>query len=218
VLSLALRALPWRDVGHSSFSGMRKVFQALAVLLLAWTLGDVIEATGAAAWIASALGDRLSPAWLPALTFLLAAGTAFSTGSSFFTMGTLIPLVVPLAVQLEGAGVAGPVLLASTAAVLDGAVLGDHASPISDTTILSSLGSAVDVVTHVRTQLPYALTVGVLAIVCGAIPAGFGWSPWLGVLVGSVACVAVVYALGSTPEARGPSTTVRAAPPPGPAG
>jgi Na+/H+ antiporter NhaC len=184
------------------------------VLLLAWTLGDVIEATDAAEWIASALGDRLAPAWLPAITFLLAAGTAFSTGSSFFTMGTLIPLVVPLAVQLEGSGAAGPVLLASTAAVLDGAVLGDHASPISDTTILSSLGSAVDVVTHVRTQLPYALTVGVVAVVVGSVPAGFGWSPWWTVLVGSVVCIGIVLGVGRHPEgARAP--TAPAATPPG---
>jgi len=113
-------------------------------------------------------------------------------------MGVLIPIVIPLAYQLDPE--MGAVFLASCAAVLDGAVLGDHASPISDTTVLSSIGSNVDVVTHVRTQLPYVLTVGAVAIVLGSLPAGLGWSPWLLIPLGAVCCFGLVWVLGAEPS------------------
>jgi Na+/H+ antiporter NhaC len=96
----------------------------------------------------------------------------------------------------------GPVFLASCAAVLDGAVLGDHASPISDTTVLSSIGANVDIVTHVRTQLPYVIAVGVVAIFFGAIPAGYGVPPWILLPIGAMACIAIVRFAGTvTPDA-----------------
>ncbi len=209
-LAVSAGPLDGRGVLQASWGAARTVATPLLVLYLAWTLGSVMKEAGAAQVIASALEGRLSPMWLPAVTFLIAAATSFSIGSSFFTMGTLIPLVVPLALQLDG-GAVGPILLASTAAVLDGAVLGDHASPLSDTTILSSLGSSVDVVTHVRTQLPYALLVGVVALLFGVIPAGFGWPAWLSVGVGAAVCGVAVWVLGRTPT----QLTARAAPPPG---
>ncbi len=195
-----------REVAAGSWGMVRNVLPALLVLYLAWTLGGLIKEAGTASFIAGALDGRLSPVALPAVVFLLAALTSFSTGSSFFTMGALIPLVVPLAHEMGG-GAVGAVLLASTAAVLDGAVLGDHASPISDTTILSSLGAGTDVVTHVRTQLPYALTVGGIAVAVGAIPVvALGTSPWLSVAVGAAACGAVVRLVGKPPSAgAGPS-------------
>ncbi|MFT4626629.1 MAG: Na+/H+ antiporter NhaC [Myxococcota bacterium] len=186
------------------WDGGKAVLQALAVLYLAWTLGDVIDACGAGEFLKTLVAGRLPPALLPLLTFLLAALTAFSTGSSFFTMGALIPLVVPLAFALDG-GAMGPVLLASTAAVLDGAVLGDHASPISDTTVLSALGSGVDVLTHVRTQLPYALTAGAVAVLVGSLPAGFGVTPWVLVPLGALACVGVVLVVGRPHTAAEPA-------------
>ncbi len=195
---LGTRALAPVGAADAMWDGARAVFQALAVLYLAWTLGDVIEACGAGEFLKSLLAGRLPPAMLPLLTFLLAALTAFSTGSSFFTMGALIPLVVPLAVSLDGG--AGPVLLASTAAVLDGAVLGDHASPISDTTVLSALGSGVDVLTHVRTQLPYALVAGAIAVLVGSLPAGLGVTPWLLLPLGAATSIAVVLLAGRPQE------------------
>jgi len=141
-------------------------------------------------------GQERFPAWLlPAVVFLVAAGTAFATGTSFGTMGILIPLAVPLGVWLE-AGDPGPILLGSTAAVLAGAILGDHASPISDTTVLSALGAGVDLVDHVRTQLPYALTAGVISLVAGYIPAGLGVSPWLLIPLGSGLAIAAIWIFG----------------------
>ena len=181
-------------IGKASLAAVKPVLHALAVLYLAWNLGSLIKQTNAAPFVASLLEGNLAPELLPLVTFVLAGATAFSTGSSYFTMGTLIPLVLPVALQIDPEGSA--ILLASTAAVLDGAVLGDHVSPISDTTILSSLGSGVDLVTHVRTQMPYALSAGAIAALVCTLPAGFGLSPWLLLPAGIAACIAVVLLVG----------------------
>ena len=119
----------------------------------------MIGDTNAANFIAGILSEAMPVYLLPSATFLLAAGTAFATGTSFGTMGILIPLVVPLSVSMGG-DIVGPTCYASTAAVLAGACLGDHASPISDTTVLSAIGAKVDLIVHMRTQLPYALSTG----------------------------------------------------------
>jgi len=197
-MALATRTLKLGEVWQGAWGGMKVVLSALIILFFAWLLSDVIKDTNAREFIASGLEGRLMPWLLPTLTFLLACATAFATGSSFSTMGVLIPIVIPLAYELD-AGM-GPVFLASCAAVLDGAVLGDHASPISDTTVLSSIGANVDVVTHVRTQLPYVLAVGAVAVLLGSLPAGLGWSPWLLLPVGGLCCVAIVRLFGQRPE------------------
>lgn len=198
VLCLGLRRLGLSELGRASYAGARPVVSALLVLVLAWILGDLIEAAGTGDYLSALLGDEM-PLWvLPVATFLLAALTAFSVGSSFFTMGALIPLVMPLSLQLEGG--LGPMTLCATAAVLDGAVLGDHSSPISDTTILSAIGSGVDLMVHVQTQLPYVIAVGAIAIACGTIPVGFGWGPWTCIPAGALVAVAVVRLLGRDPR------------------
>lgn len=144
-------------------------------------------------------GEQRFPAWLlPAVVFAVAAGTAFATGTSFGTMGILIPLAVPLAVGIEAEP--GAILYGSVAAVLAGAILGDHASPISDTTVLSALGAGVDLVTHVRTQLPYALIAGGISIVLGYLPGGLGVSPWILVPLGCVVAIGTVIVFGRSPE------------------
>jgi len=121
--------------------------------------------------------------------FILAAGTAFATGSSWGSMGILVPLVIPLTWAVMKAGgmqEAGDfhILYSSIACVLAGSVWGDHCSPISDTTILSSMASGCDHIEHVRTQMPYALLVGFVAIGCGTIPVAYGTPWWIGLLVG----------------------------------
>ena len=189
--------LAWAEIPSRSWSTARTVVGALAVLYLAWTLGGIVKETGAAAFVASVLEGRLPAEALPVVVFALAAITSFSTGSSFFTMGALIPLVVPLAIGLGGPP--GPILFASTAAVLDGSVFGDHTSPISDTTILSSVGSGCDVVTHVRTQLPYALVVGGIAAGGVLIPLGLGIGLPVLLIGGAGLCMAVVWILGRDP-------------------
>lgn len=130
---------------------------------------------------AGSAGRELTLRLLPTITFLLAGVVAFCTGTSFGTMGMLIPLVLALTHRmLADRGVvspADPLLLATVGGVLAGAVLGDHCSPISDTTILSSQASGCDHIAHVMTQMPYALTVAAVAVLLGTLPVGWGVSP-----------------------------------------
>jgi len=185
--------------------GSTTVARALVVLFLAWSLSAAMNDTGAASWLASVLQGTVPPWAFPAITFVLAAATAFATGTSFGTMGILIPIAVRVALELSPDPF-GNIALGTTAAVLAGSCLGDHASPISDTTVLSAIGADVPLVDHVKTQLPYALTTGAISIVLGYIPIGLGVSPWGLLPLGAVACVAVVYGVGRVPQAiRTPS-------------
>mgnify|MGYP006287217429 FL=1 len=183
-ISIASRSLSLTDAVSAWFSGARAMLLAIVILVLAWALSGVTDVLGTADFLVSLLGDRLHPGFMPALVFVVAAATAFSTGSSWGTMGILLPLTVPLAwALLQSAGMADGghlhVLYATVAAVMGGAVWGDHCSPISDTTILSSMASQCDHIEHVRTQLPYALTAGLMALLVCALPAGFGIPWWL---------------------------------------
>jgi Na+/H+ antiporter NhaC len=175
-------------------SGAHNVLEALVILYLAWSLGNAIGDTEAKTFLVSVLDGRLAASWLPAVTFLLASVTAFSTGTSFGTMSILIPLVVPLAATMTGTTPA--ILAGSTAAVLAGACLGDHASPISDTTVLSAAGCGADLVTHVRTQLPYALLAGAVSVLVGYVPVALGLSVWLAIPIGIATLFGVVQAVG----------------------
>ena len=200
-MSIGQRALSLAESVEAWFSGARAMLYAIFILVLAWALSGVTDVLGTADYLVSLVGDRLHPGLLPTLVFVVAAATAFSTGSSWGTMGILLPLMVPLAWALMAAsGMNGaehlPILYATVAAVMGGAVWGDHCSPISDTTILSSMASQCDHIEHVRTQLPYALSAGVIAIVFGALPAGFGVPWWICLPVGFLAVVVLVRMVG----------------------
>ncbi|MEX2497282.1 MAG: Na+/H+ antiporter NhaC family protein [Wenzhouxiangellaceae bacterium] len=200
-LSVGQRVLSLNESVAAWFSGARAMLYAIFILVLAWALSGVTDMLGTADYLVSLIGDRLHPGLLPMLVFIVAAATAFSTGSSWGTMGILLPLMVPLAWALMAAsGMNGAehlsILYATVAAVMGGAVWGDHCSPISDTTILSSMASQCDHIEHVRTQLPYALAAGLVAIVFGALPAGFGVPWWICLPVGVVAVLALVRGVG----------------------
>lgn len=156
-------------------------------------------------YLAALLNDRLSPALLPTLIFLLASGIAFATGTSWGTMGIVMPLAIPLTYSaIHGSGVEvspdHPIFLAAIGSVLAGAIFGDHCSPISDTTVLSSQASGCDHIAHVWTQLPYALVVGGLSIVCGLLPLGFGAPVWVLLPLGCGALLACVWIFGRSPD------------------
>jgi Na+/H+ antiporter NhaC len=138
--------------------------------------------------------------WLPTIVFILAAFTAFATGTSWGTMGIVMPLAIPLVAGLLNTGTGidpqDPILLATIASVLAGAIFGDHCSPISDTTVLSSNASGCSHLAHVWTQMPYALTVAGVTIIFGTIPVGFGLPWWLCLGVGTAVLIAIVLLLG----------------------
>ena len=153
----------------------------------------------------SYLGELLEenlPVWtLPTLVFLLSVVVAFSTGTSFGTMGIIMPLAIPLVHSMLTSNgnqlpAADPIFLAAISGVLAGAIFGDHCSPISDTTVLSSQASGCDHVAHVRTQLPYALLVGAVSIVCGTLPIGLGVPVWVLLPLGPVLLAVLLRVLG----------------------
>jgi Na+/H+ antiporter NhaC len=199
VLSLGQSLAAW-------VHGMKSMMTAMVILILAWGIGAVCSDLNTANFLVTQLSDSLNPSMLPALIFILAAATAFATGTSWATMSILIPLAIPTALGIsESAGLdpesAHRILLAAVSAVLAGALFGDHCSPISDTTVMSSMSSGCDHVDHVRTQLPYALTVAVVALVFGYIPAGFGVSPWISMVLGSAVLYGILRVAGR--RARG---------------
>jgi Na+/H+ antiporter NhaC len=196
VLAVGQRILSMHQAIDGLVGGMRAMFLAGIILVLAWSLGAVTEVLGTAPYISGLLEGNLPGELLPALVFITSASIAFATGTSWGTMGILLPIVIPLAVAMGGTvdpetGTAYVILLGSIASVA-GAIFGDHCSPISDTTVMSSMASACDHVDHVRTQLPYALVVGVVGIVIGNIPTAYGFPVWVSLLLGATILFALL--------------------------
>jgi len=188
------------------YGGLRATLFGMIILVLAWSLSDVTAALSTASFLVALLAGALPVELIPAIVFILAAITAFTTGTSWGTMAILMPLVIPLAwAVMTVSGIADPsgmhILYSSVACVLGGAVWGDHCSPISDTTVLSSVASGCNHIEHVRTQLPYALLVGGAAFLIGTVPGGFGVPPWISLLVGIAALFAILKVIGRRAEA-----------------
>ena len=151
--------------------GMKTIVITGVILLLAWSLGGVIGELGTADYLVGVLAGAIPIFILPTLIFVLGALISFATGTSYGTMSILMPLTIPLAWAVNPE--MGFVIVC-TSGVLTGAIFGDHCSPISDTTILSSMGTSCNHIDHVSTQIYYAIFVAVIAIIFGYIPAGFG--------------------------------------------
>ncbi len=189
LLAAGQRVLKVEEAVQALVGGMRAMLLAGLILVLAWSLSEVTEVLGTATYLAGILEGTLRPELLPVLVFLTAASISFATGTSWGTMAILVPLVIPLSVALGGAagfdgGTHYTILLGAISSVLAGSIFGDHCSPISDTTVMSSMASACDHVDHVRTQLPYALTVALVGMVVGDVPTSFGMPPWISYVLG----------------------------------
>jgi Na+/H+ antiporter NhaC len=202
-MAAAQRILTVREAIDAWLGGMRAMLLAIVILILAWGLGGVTEALGTGTYLADLLGGALPIALLPVLVFLVAAATSFATGTSWGTMAILFPVVIPLAVAM-GAGVGFEaegnytILLGGISSIMAGSIFGDHCSPISDTTVLSSMASSCDHIDHVRTQLPYAVTVALVGMLVGDIPTAFGLSPWISLAVGLAILYTVLRIFGRT--------------------
>ncbi|EKY27942.1 Na+/H+ antiporter NhaC family protein [Clostridium celatum] len=151
--------------------GMKGLLITGVILILAWSLSSVIKELGTAKYLVTLLSGSIPYFLLPSLIFILGAVISFATGTAYGTMGILMPLAVPLAYSINPEM---SFVIVSTSAVLTGAIFGDHCSPISDTTILSSMGAGCNHIEHVKTQIWYSLFVAVITILFGYIPAGFG--------------------------------------------
>ena len=201
ILSISQRILTLAQTIESWYSGLKSMLFAMIILILAWSLSAVTEVLHTADYLVSVLGESLDPGLIPFLIFLLAAATGFSTGSSWGAMGILMPLVIPLTwAVMDANGIADPdhyyILYSTVSCVLAGSVWGDHCSPISDTTILSSMASNCDHIDHVRTQLPYALLVGGVAMLLGTLPTGYGFPWWVSLPLSAVILYTVLRTFG----------------------
>jgi tetracycline resistance efflux pump len=171
-------------LGRAAVAGVRSMLMAAAVLFLAWVTAEIISELGIGEYLAGVVDEALPLALLPVVLFLLASFISFAMGSTFGTFGLLLPVAGQIAVALDP-GLLIPVF----GAVLAGAIFGDHTSPLSDTTILSSIGSGVHLIDHVNTQLPYALVAAAAAAV-GYVASGLTENTGVGLLV-AVAALAV---------------------------
>ncbi len=163
-------------IRQAMFAGFKSGLLPAGILLLAWSLKASCDDLATGEFLAASMGQAVSPFLFPFLVFLTASIVSFGTGTSWGTMSILIPTAIPVAYALDGNSY-GLITIISLGAILDGAIFGDHCSPISDTTIMSSIASSCDHIEHVRTQIPYSLLVGVLAMFLGYLPAAFGVSP-----------------------------------------
>ncbi len=205
-LTIGQRILSVHETVDAWYGGVRATLFGMIILVLAWSLSHVTENLNTADYLVTVLADSLPVALVPATVFILAAITAFTTGTSWGTMGILMPLVIPLTWAVMGVnGIADSsgmhIMYSSVSCCLVGAVWGDHCSPISDTTVLSSVASGCNHIEHVRTQLPYALLVGFVAMAVGTIPGGYGLPPWISIVTGLVILIAVHRVMGKRAEA-----------------
>jgi Na+/H+ antiporter NhaC len=207
LLSVSQRIMNLEESLSTALSGFKTMLNAIVILVLAWSLAKLTEDLHTADFLTNSLSDNLPATWIPATTFLLAALVAFATGSSWGTMAILYPLMLPATWSLGmEAGLEPQTVMVLfynvVASVLAGSVLGDHCSPISDTTILSSLATSCDHIQHVRTQMPYALCVGAVSICIGTIPASFGIPPIWSFITGITLLFLLVYFLGKPTEEK----------------
>ena len=180
LMTLMRGSIEFGKIMEEMIEGFKLMFNAVLILTMAWSIALVTKDMHTAEFVSDILLRlSLSPFIVPALTFLLAALIGFSTGTSWGTMAILYPLILPASWMLcqdQGLSVNAtmPLFYNVVASVMAGAVMGDHCSPISDTTIMSSMASGCNHLQHVKTQMPYALTVGAVALVVGVLPTALG--------------------------------------------
>lgn len=190
--------LSFREATAAWLKAIPTMLPAVTILLLAWAIKTLCtEVLRTDLYLISVLDEYLSVALLPLVTFLTAAGISFATGTSWGTMGILLPVALPLAHAMGAWGDGSSLIFWLTAgAVLDGAIFGDHCSPISDTTVLSSIASGCDHFDHVWTQAPYAIVCMLLAGCIGYLATVFGLPLSLAYLLLGVVIAAILQTVG----------------------
>ena len=177
-----------RNAGVVFLGGVVHLLSPCLILISVWILSSTIKALGAATVLSQLLEGNLSADLFPAVVFLVGTLVSFTTGSSWGTMGVLMPLALPVAISLgqPDASTIPTLVPATVAAVFSGAVFGDHCSPLSDTTIVASIACKIEPLDHVRTQIPYALIAASAALLVGFVPTGLGLPAWMSLLIGTV--------------------------------
>ncbi|MDF2039892.1 Na+/H+ antiporter NhaC family protein [Cytobacillus oceanisediminis] len=187
VLMIMYKVKKFGEIIDIYTTGMQKMVYVAVTLVLAWSLGKVINEMGTAAFIVEAMKGNVPSFIIPAILFLVGAGMSLASGTSWGTFAIMLPIAIPMAVGLDAH------LLVCIGAVLSGGIFGDHCSPISDTTILSSTGAGADHIDHVKTQFPYALINASIALI-GFVVAGITGSAFTLILT-IVLLIAAVFVL-----------------------
>ena len=202
LMTLLRGTLGFKKNMEEMIEGFKTMFNAVVILTMAWSIALLTKDMHTAEFVSQILVQwALPPALIPVVTFLLAALIGFSTGTSWGTMAILYPLILPaswMLCQEQGLSVDAtmPLFYNVVASVLAGSVMGDHCSPISDTTIMSSLGANCNHMDHVSTQMPYALTVGAVAVLVGILPTALGLPSWAAFLIAFAVLWVIVRLLG----------------------
>jgi Na+/H+ antiporter NhaC len=201
VMILSQKILSLNETIGAWIEGIKSMLTAVIILTLAWAIGSITVEMKTADYIISLIGDNVSPGLLPVIIFIVCGATSFATGTSWGTMAIMIPIVIPLSASVtELYGMESTqstiILHGVISSVLAGCVWGDHCSPISDTTILSSMASGCNHIDHVRTQLPYAIVVGIVCMILGDILSSFWLSPYISLAIIFAVLIGIVFLFG----------------------
>lgn len=204
-VALINKTMTLNETFGSWIEGCKSLFITAVILILAWSIGTVVSEIGTADFLVAFVGNAIPAFLLPIIVFLISCLVAFATGTSWGTMAIVIPLAVPLAAHyISGDPASSALVLATLSSVLSGSIFGDHCSPISDTTIMSSMASGADHMDHVKTQIPYALT-GAGFTILGYLIIGVVQN-WIGValalLVGIIGLAFFVKMFGKTIDGK----------------
>lgn len=191
IMYIPRKLVSFKDFMEGTIDGMKSMLTAIVILVLAWTVGGITSADylNTGGYIGSLLQNSTIPMWIfPAIIFVVSSFLSFSTGTAWGTFGILIPILVPILMHTNHMNYLSIVL----AAVFSGSVFGDHCSPISDTTILSSAAADCNHIVHVSTQLPYAILSGISSIV-GFIVLGVTENLFIGLIVSFTTMLGLIF-------------------------
>ncbi|WP_343753944.1 Na+/H+ antiporter NhaC family protein [Lentibacillus halophilus] len=191
LMGMQQRLYTFKESMEIIVSGLRSMMIVYIILTLAWSIGSVTTELGTAEYIVHFTEQTTSPILIPVLLFIIGAVVAFTTGTAYGTFAIMIPIAMPLAASMDIS------MYLAIAAVFSGGIFGDHCSPISDTTILSSAGSGSDHIDHVNTQIPYAITAGISGII-SFLTVGVSGSPVLAIIVGAIILFILSFILNKT--------------------
>ncbi|WP_254863669.1 Na+/H+ antiporter NhaC family protein [Halovivax gelatinilyticus] len=199
VLGSVYDIFDFREATDTTISGFGIMLTAVTILVLAWGIGSTVGALETGEYVSGAIGDDLPTALLPVIVLGTAAFIAFSTGTSWGTMGILTPIVIPISWAMTGDHT---MTAAVVGMIFSGAIFGDHSSPISDTSVLSSTFTGADLIDHVRTQLYYAVTVALVAALLITIWGVTEISPFILLPIGALILIGLVYGLSELDARR----------------
>lgn len=199
VLAISQKILTLSEAFDAWVDGAKSLVITAIILILAWSLGGITGDVGTADFLVRVVSGSIPAGILPIIVFLISCLVAFSTGTSWGTMAIVIPLAVPLANSYVLSGTLDPsFIIVTMSAVLSGSIFGDHCSPISDTTIMSSMAAAADHMDHVKTQAPYALIGAGVAILCYILVGILKFNVIVTLLIGVILIFAIVFFFGKS--------------------